>query len=223
MKKKNLKLFFVGVSLLVAFALWTMLVSFIDVKEVGPQKSFVGFATLNTHFHKITGVNMPLYVITDWLSLVPIGIVFGFAILGLAQWIKRKKLLKVDLSILTLGAFYIILMVIYIFFEIVIINYRPILINGYLEASYPSSTTMLVMCVMLTSIIHFRTRIKNNLLRKIINSTIIAFIAFMVIGRLLSGVHWVTDIIGGVMLSIALILMYYSLDKIITLKVMSKL
>lgn len=220
MKKKNLKLFFVGVSLLVAFALWTMLVSFIDVKEVGPQKSFVGFATLNAHFHKITGVNMPLYVITDWLSLVPIGIVFGFAILGLAQWIKRKKLLKVDLSILTLGAFYIILMVIYIFFEIVIINYRPILINGYLEASYPSSTTMLVMCVMLTSIIHFRARIKNNLLRKIINSTITAFIAFMVIGRLLSGVHWVTDIIGGVMLSIALVLMYYSLDKIITQKVM---
>ena len=189
MEKKSKRLFWVGTSLLIAFVLWTMLVRFVDVWAIGPQKSNVGFATLNEYVHNLTGVNMSLYVITDWLGLVPIGFAFGFAVLGLVQWIKRKSILKVDRSILTLGGFYIVVMAVYILFEIVVINYRPVLINGYLEASYPSSTTMLV---------------------------IAAFIAFTVIGRLVSGVHWITDIIGGALLSTAIVLMYYAISNIVT-------
>ncbi|MBQ2911285.1 MAG: phosphatase PAP2 family protein, partial [Clostridia bacterium] len=89
-----------------------------------------------------------------------------------------------------------------------VVNYRPVLINGYLEASYPSSTTMLVMCVMPTAIMQFNARIKNNVLKRFVASAIIAFIVFMVIGRLVSGVHWFTDIIGGVLLSAGLVMMY---------------
>ena len=141
MEKKNSRLFWVGVGLLAAFVLWTVLVCFVDVRAIGPRQSSVGFATLNGYIHNLTGVNMSLYVITDWLGLVPIGVAFGFAVLGLVQWIKRKSLLKVDRSILALGGFYIVVMAVYILFEIVVINYRPTLIDGYLEASYPSSTT----------------------------------------------------------------------------------
>ena len=158
---------------------------------------------------------MSLYVITDWLGLVPIGVAFGFAVLGLVQWIKRKSLLKVDRSILALGGFYIVVMAIYILFEIVVINYRPTLIDGYLEASYPSSTTILVMCVMPTAMMQLRTRIKNDLFRRCVMLTITVFITFMVIGRLVSGVHWITDIIGGALLSTAIVLMYYSIDNIV--------
>ena len=208
MEKKNIKLFFVGVSLLAAFVLWTVFVCFIDVRAIGPHESSVGFAALNGCIHNLTGVNMYLYVITDWLGLVPIGVAFSFAVLGLVQWIKRKRLLKVDRSILTLGGFYIVVMAVYILFEIVVINYRPTLINGYLEASYPSSTTMLVMCVMPTAMMQFSTRIKNDLFRQCVLFTITVFIAFMVIGRLVSGVHWITDIIGGALLSTGLVLMY---------------
>ena len=110
MKKKNRKLFFVGVGLLAAFVLWTVFVCFIDVRAIGPRDSSVGFATLNGYVHNLTGVNMSLYVVTDWLGLVPIGVAFGFAVLGLVQWIKRKSLLKVDRSILALGGFYIVVM-----------------------------------------------------------------------------------------------------------------
>jgi undecaprenyl-diphosphatase len=173
----------------------------------------VGFATLNGYVHNLTGVNMSLYVVTDWFGLVPIGVAFGFAVLGLVQWIKRKSLLKVDRSILTLGGFYIVVMAVYILFEIVVINYRPTLINGYLEASYPSSTTMLVMCVMPTAMMQLRTRIKNDLFRRCVMLAIAVFIAFMVIGRLVSGVHWITDIIGGAWFSTAIVLMYYSISK----------
>ena len=215
MKKKNSRLVWIGVCLLAVFVLWTMLICFVDVQAIGPQESSVGFATMNGYFHNLTGVNMSLYVITDWLGLVPIGVAFGFAVLGLVQWIKRKSLLKVDRSILALGGFYIVVMAVYILFEIVVINYRPTLINGYLEASYPSSTTMLVMCVMPTAMMQFSTRIKNDLFRRCVMFTITVFIAFMVIGRLVSGVHWITDIIGGALLSTAIVLMYYSIGNIV--------
>ena len=215
MEKKNSRLFWVGVGLLAVFVLWTVLIRFVDVEAIGPRQSSVGFATLNGYIHNLTGVNMSLYIITDWLGLVPIGVAFGFAVLGIVQCIKRKSLLKVDRSILTLGGFYIVVMAVYILFEIVVINYRPTLIDGYLEASYPSSTTILVMCVMPTAMMQLRTRIKNDLFRRCVMLTITVFITFMVIGRLVSGVHWITDIIGGALLSAGLVLMYYSIGNIV--------
>ena len=113
-----------------------------------------------------------------------------------------------DHDILILGGFYIITIAAYLLFESVVINYRPVLIGWILEASYPSSTTMLVMCVMPTAVMQFNSRIRNKLLRNIVAATLVAFIAFMAIGRLLSGVHWLTDIVGGALLSTGLVLMY---------------
>lgn len=195
-------------ALLAAFLLWTLAIQSIDVQAIGPQGSAVGFAMVNRFIHRLTGVHMALYTVTDWLSLVPLAFSAGFGTLGLIQWIKRRRLLKVDYSILTLGGFYLAVMVLYIFFEIFAVNYRPVLIGGYLEASYPSSTTMLVMCVMPTAIMQFNSRIRNHFLRRLIASAITVFTAFMVIGRLISGVHWLTDIIGGVLLSAGLVRLY---------------
>lgn len=194
--------------MLVAFLLWTVAIQFIDVGAIGPQKSTVGFATVNQFVHSLTGVHMPLYTITDWLGLVPLFFAIGFALLGLIQWIKRKHFLKIDYSILVLGGFYIVVMAVYVLFEVFVVNYRPVLINGILEASYPSSTTMLVMCVMPTAIMQFHARIKNEVFKRCVISTITAFIIFMVLGRLVSGVHWFTDIIGSTLLSAGLVLMY---------------
>lgn len=218
MKKKTKGLFFLGVGLLVAFVVWTVLVRFVDVQAIGPRESSVGFATLNGYVHSLTGVNMSLYVITDWLGLVPIGVAFAFAILGLVQWIRRKSFLRVDRTLLLLGGFYIIVIAVYTLFEMVVINYRPTLIDGYLEASYPSSTTMLVMCVMPAAMVELRTRVKNNVLKRCVMVTFSAFVAFMVIGRILSGVHWITDIIGGALFSTGMVLVYYAIRSAITKK-----
>ena len=194
--------------MLVAFGLWTVAIRLVDVQAIGPQGSTVGFATINGFVHNLTGVHMSLYIITDWLGLVPLGFVVGFGLLGLIQWIKRKRLRNVDRSILILGGCYIVVMAVYVLFETFVVNYRPVLINGYLEASYPSSTTMLVMCVMPTAIMQLNARIRNNVLKRCVVSVISTFVVFMVIGRLISGVHWVTDIIGGALLSTGLVLMY---------------
>lgn len=189
-------------------------VKLIDVQPIGPEGSVVGFATVNRFVHELTGANMSLYNITDWLGLAPLGFVMGFGTLGLVQWIKRKHILKVDYSILVLGGFYIVVMAVYVLFEMLTLNYRPVLINGILEASYPSSTTMLVMCVMPTAIMQFNERIRNNVLRRSVSVVITAFIVFMVIGRLVSGVHWFTDIVGGALLSAGLVVLYYAVSSL---------
>ena len=215
MEKKK-RLFCLGLGLILAFAIWTVSVRFIDIKPIGPRESSVGFATLNGYFHSLTGVNISLYTITDWLGLVPIFVALGFAVLGLIEWIVRKSLFKVDKNILALGGFYIVVIAVYILFETVVINYRPTLIEGYLEVSYPSSTTLLVGCVMPTAMIQLGDRIRKRTLKKFLMLIISIFIAFMVIGRIVSGVHWITDIIGGMLLSAGLVTLYYSFHRLLT-------
>lgn len=209
MKRKNKRTFCLAVWMLLGFVLWTVAIRFVDVQAIGPKDSSVGFATINGFLHNLIGVHMHLYTITDWLGLVPIGFALGFAVLGLVQWIKRKKLGAVDYSLFVLGGFYIVVTAAYMLFETFAVNYRPVLIAGYLEASYPSSTTLLVLCVMPTAMMQFHNRIMNVAIRRLVNMLIAVFIAFMVIGRLASGVHWLTDIIGGVILSAGLVMLYY--------------
>lgn len=204
MKKRKI---YTAFGFLAAFLLWTVAVSWIDVQPIGPQGSVVGFASLNGLVHSLTGVHMKLYTITDWLSLVPVAFGSGFALLGLRQWIERKSIWHVDRSILILGGFYAAVLAVYLLFEKVVINYRPVLIEGVLEASYPSSTTVLVLCIMPTAVMQLRSHAQ----KKGIIMAITVFTVFMVIGRLLSGVHWVTDIIGGILLSAGLVLLYGSI------------
>lgn len=197
-----------AIMLLVTYSLWTAAVCLVDVQPIGPQGTAVGFARINRIFHDFTGVHMPLYTLTEWLSLVPLSIVLGFALLGLYQWISRRNIRKVDADILLLGGFYGVAMGVYALFEVLVVNYRPVLIQGMLEASYPSSTTVLVLCVMGTAELQLRQRIADSALRKGMVLTIRAFTCFMVAGRMFSGVHWLTDIIAGALLSAGLVKLY---------------
>ena len=135
--KKNQNLL-AGTFLLVGFAVWTFLIQMVDVQPIGPNGSSVGFAMLNGWFHQLTGVHWTLYILTDWLGLVPIFVCLIFAGVGFVQLVQRKSLFKVDLDIILLGVYYVLVIFGYLLFEMVPINYRPVLIEGFLEASYPS-------------------------------------------------------------------------------------
>ena len=208
--RKNIP-FFTGISCVTAFIIWTILIQTIDVQPVGVNGTAIGFAALNCWFHNLTGTNMMLYTITDWLGLIPVFVCMIFGILGLMQLIKRKRLLQVDKDILFLGIYYILVIFAYLIFEMVPINYRPILIDGRMEASYPSSTTLLVLSVMPTLIFQTNCRLKNSTTRNIIRILTTLFSVFMVFSRLISGVHWFTDIIGSAMLSAGLFYTYKAL------------
>ena len=205
---KGKKALVYGGAFILAFVLWTILIQTFDVKYIGINDTKVGFATINSLFHSLTGVNMTLYIITDWLGLVPVFICMVFGFIGLIQWIKRRNILKVDLDIIFLGIYYVIVVLCYLIFEMIPINYRPIFINGFMEASYPSSTTLLVLAVMPTLVFQTCRRLKSDILKRVINFVAILFSIFMVLGRLLSGVHWLTDIIGSILLSCGLFYIY---------------
>lgn len=218
MKRKAISQFILGGILLILFVLFTWSLTFIDVQPIGPDGSSVAYASINHAVHNLFGVNLTLYNITDWAGVVAIFIALGFAIFGLIQWIKRKSICKVDSSILILGVFYILVFGAYVFFEFQVINRRPVLINGILEASYPSSTTMLAMCVLPTAMMQFHRLIKNTKARNTTNFLCGMFTAFMVIGRLVCGVHWFTDILGGLIFSVAMILLYCATNNYIRAK-----
>ena len=199
-----------GAALLVSFALWTGLIQCVDVQPVGQNGTNVGFATFNVWFHELTGVHMGIYTATDWLGLVPIAVCLCFGVLGAVQLVRRRSLLRVDADLLLLGAYYVVVIICYLLFEMVPINYRPIPIDGIMEASYPSSTTLLVLSVMPTLKFQADRRTKGPAARHAATAFVVAFSALMVLGRLVSGVHWATDIVGAVLLAAGLFMLYVS-------------
>lgn len=220
MKKNGKRLLLLGVMLVVAFAILTLLIQIVDVQPIGQKGTDIGFATFNCWFHELTGVHMTIYIITDWLGLVPLCICMLFGGIGFIQLVKRRSLFKVDYDIIFLGIYYVIVIFGYLVFEMIPINYRPILIEGYMEASYPSSTTLLVLSVMPTLIYQINHRLQSVVVKKAIRILAVIFSAFMVIGRLISGVHWFTDIVGAIVLSAGLfciykaaVLLYYKEEK----------
>ncbi len=205
--KRNLS---AGLGLLALFVLWTVLVRRIDVQAVGPNGTAIGFAAFNLRLHRLTGVHMALYTVTDWLGLVPVAVCLCFGAMGFAQLVRRRRLRRVDTDLLLLGAYYLLVVFAYLFFEAVPINYRPILIEGRLEASYPSSTALLTLSVMPTLTFQLNRRSARPALRRAAALFAVLFSAWMTIGRLISGVHWTTDILAAILLSAGLFMLYRS-------------
>ena len=203
----------VASALFILFIIFTALVMALDVQPIGPNESSVGLASINDAFRNALGTtesyNELWYDISELTGLIPLAMAGGFAILGLCQAIKRKSLLKVDNHLFVLAGFYAAVLVAYVAFEIVEINFRPVLMEGVLEASYPSSHTMLSLGICTTAIFELHELLKDKKALLIAGDIFCGAIALVVLlGRLLSGVHWLSDIIAGVLLISSLICFY---------------
>lgn len=181
-----------------------------DVAPIGPDGTSIGFSSLNKLVHDYTGVNMLWYDTTEYIGIAALGIcaLFGFA--GLIQLVRRKSLFKVDREILGLGVFYIVVLGLYVLFEKVVINYRPIIMPGATapEASFPSSHTMLIITVMASASLVLGQYVRSRFLRVLVTVLCYIMILITVFGRLYCGVHWFTDIVGGILLSVTLVALY---------------
>ena len=201
---KNKKNILICVLLVLISIIYTLLVKYVDTSTIGPNGSVVGFSSLNSFVFNLTGNNMTLYKITEILGIIPILIALMYAVIGLIQVIDRKSL-KVDKELIALGILYVVVILIYVFFEKCIINYRPVLIDGILEASYPSSHTLLSICICGSALLINKYLFNNEKIYKYINIISIISMVLIVLGRLLSGVHWASDIIGSIIITITLL------------------
>ena len=180
---------------------------------IGPNISEVGFSHINETVHDITKVNMIWYYITNYLGILPFFLVAYYGLLGLKQLLVEKNLKKVDIKLIILGIFYFTFAIIYLLFEKIVINCRPVLFDGKLEASYPSSHTMLAIFVCGSSLLMSKYFIKNEKARKIVNIITAIVMVAIIVGRTISGVHWATDILGGMIIGLFLL---YSLKAAIS-------
>lgn len=206
MKKKNI---ITSITMIILAVVYTILVKIIDVAPIGPNNSQVGFSKINSFFHNLLGSNMTIYKITEILGIIPLLMAGIYAIIGLVELIKRKSLTKVDYEIYALAGLYVVVLGLYIFFEKCIINYRPILIDGVLEASYPSSHTLMALCICGSSII-VNKRIFHKKIFNLENKLSIFLMITIILGRFISGVHWFSDIIGAIFISLALLSSFYT-------------
>lgn len=206
MKKKNI---ITSITMIILAVIYTILVKIIDVAPIGPNNSEVGFSKINGFFHNLLGSNMTIYKITEILGIIPLLMAGIYAIIGLVELIKRKSLTKVDYEIYALAGLYVVVLGLYVFFEKCIINYRPILIDGVLEASYPSSHTLMALCICGSSII-VNKRIFHKKIFNLENKLSISLMITIILGRFISGVHWFSDIIGAIFISLALLSSFYT-------------
>lgn len=199
------------IGLFLLFILYTICLTLIDVQKVGPRNSEIGFATMNQYLFRKIGVSSFWYQVTEVLGIFPLLIMGYFALRGFFQLCVRKKLSLIDREILNLGFLYAGVAVFYILFEKVVINYRPILMEGQLEASYPSSHTFLAITVLLSAF-YVLKKDERRIKRIIAYASLIGMFA-IIIGRVLSGAHWVTDIFGGILLGLSLVRFYTAVSK----------
>lgn len=208
LKRKIRERYTLAIIFLILFAVLTVLVQRVDVQPVGPNGSEIGFAKVNTAVHEKLGENDLCYKLTKLIGYLAIATAPCFALLALTQAIRKRSLSGVDGDLWALAVFYVLVGACYIAFEKYVVNYRPILVDGVLEASYPSSHTMLTTALFGMTIVQMRKRVHIKPLRGLIDIVLGVGIAAMAVGRLMSGVHWLTDIAGGLLLGLALTELY---------------
>ena len=223
MKNKVRANFIICACIFIIFIIFTLLAALVDKAPIGPEGSSVGLSTVNGAVFNCFGTSEVWYTVTELLGVLALATALGAALLGLHQLVKRKRILSVDKDILLLAGLYAAVALAYVFFEVFTLNFRPVLVDGVLEASYPSSHTMLFYTVIGSVPVLVKRRFGNKRrLLTALNIVVALLCTVMAVGRLLSGMHWLTDIVAGVLLSAFLITLYISILSLLDFKAASK-
>ena len=188
------------------FLLLILLLRTVDIQAVGPAGTSVGLASLNNGFHTGIGVHPFWSTVSNILGIIAIASAAGWALLGALPLIREKSLKKADPNLILLGILFLVTILIYLFFNLVTVNARPVLMKNETvpEASFPSSHVMMILVAMLGSIKMLNHYVRNLEQRRLFQLICWFVLIFSVFARMLSGVHWFTDIIGGILIAICL-------------------
>lgn len=199
MKKFFNKNSIIGLSFLGLFLLLIILLQF-DKNIITISGKEVGLSHINDLIDYKS--NKKLDIISDILLYTSFIVAIAGVVIGLYQLITRKSLFKVDSFIIIFGIFLVAAVILWILFDYVIkINYRPLNPN---EGSFPSTHVLLT--VFLTNVggLMLAKYCKNTTLIIVAYVVSLLFIILVVLFRILSGMHYITDVFGGLFLGFSL-------------------
>lgn len=208
--KKHIINFSITAALFVVFAVFTIIAKFVDTSLVLTTNTKIGLSSINKPIFDSIKISDAWGTVSTVLFLVAALVALALIVIGVKEFIKTKQLSKVNHKILFLIGLYMLTVFFYFLFEILIVNYRPLLDEGLAKASYPSSHTLLVCVVCLSACFVVPDYIKNKPLKITIISLLILISLLTPVTRMLAGMHWFSDIIGSLLLSAALVMCYYS-------------
>ena len=211
MKKILNKYLIVGIVFIFLFLLLMILLNF-NKANLGETNTPVGLSSINKLFvTNYVDIYNSMSQVGLYLSFI---IIAGFAITGFYQLIKRKSLFKVDLDIILFGVGVIVLIITWLLFDKVIAyNYRPIYVNKNLEGSFPSTHVLFTTFVLVSAFGISLNREKNNFYNLAILVIAILVITLTSLCRVLSGMHWATDVLGGLLLGLGYFFILYGIFK----------
>lgn len=201
MKKRYL---IISCASLLLFLLFLIMLYTVDVKNIGAGVTKVGLCFINNHSFMASNASM-WDKISDVCMYLGIGVIGALFILGVVQLIQRKNILKVDKEILVFGCLVVLMIIIWLFFDkVLIVNNRPILVDGKVECSFPSTHIMITSFALLSGSYYLFKKINKKHLTIImyVASAIIVTICFL--GRVLSGMHFLTDAVCGLLMGLFL-------------------
>ena len=199
----------VATALTVFFLVFTLTVKFVDVQKDGTQS--IGWATVNFWWRDVVGVQSVWHVISHIVlgaSFVALGVILFWQIIHFCR-VRKLRLLPRHW-----WYFYLTLVVLagcYALFEFLPLNYRPFLVNGIAEVSYPSSHVLMLTTLCPLLVLVFARSTTNKIWVRL--ATVVGVVCWVlgVVARLLSGYHWFTDIVGGGLLGATLVAWYCTL------------
>lgn len=216
---KRTKLYFwLGLCFLILFSVFTVIVSTVGKGVVGEAGSVVGLSSVNKWFYNKIPLSETMDLISDLLMIVWFLIAGAFVLLGIIQWFERKKLKLVDVRFFSIIILYLLVIISYLLFEVLSINKRPVLIEGVLEVSYPSTHTLFAICVFGSFCLMVMELIKNKPIKMMLISAGLMFVVASVVVRMLSGMHWFTDVVGSVLLGVSLVFIAVFVNEILKQK-----
>ena len=137
--------------------IYTVLVTFVDKQTIGPEGTSVGFSAINKVFLDLISYNPMWDKITDLMLMIAILTAVYFAATGFIQLLKEKRpLAEIDKDILIMGFLYVILVIMYVLFDKVPINYRPVILDEGLEPSYPSTHDLMTLAFFVFTIVNLK-------------------------------------------------------------------
>lgn len=152
---------------------------------------------------------------SDVILYISLLFILGLAIYGFYQLSKKRSLFKVDKDIIFIGCGLAILAFVWLVFDKLIdVNYRPIAISGTAQTSFPSTHTMIAAFVLLAATRAILKRNGNEIKYQLLaysGSSILILLCSL--GRILSKMHWATDVLGGLFIGVGLFFILVGLDK----------